>query len=171
MLSRKKQPMGSFCNKNMSKRYKQNCRTSTDGDFTCNKIFDGQGATVRATLTSTKYRVSPIVQGCLEIVYKLTVKIPLPKITHALISKYEEIFTANYCDPEEETIKGSFIGHNETMVRPKSSTSSKERKVGLPPQPRASQPKGNKDIRSIFYSEGNVKSTTKKANIDIIEIN
>ena len=82
---------------------------------------------------------------------------PVTKISHALISKYEEIFTANYCDPEEETIKGSFIGHNETMERPKSSTSSKKRKVGVPPQLQASQPKGNnKDIRSFFNSEGNV---------------
>ena len=130
------------------------------------------GATVRATLASTKYRVSPIVQGGLEIACKLTVKMPVTKISHALISKYEEIFTANYCDPEEETIKGSFIGHNETMERPKSSTSSKKRKVDVPPQLQASQPKGNnKDIRCFFNSEGNVKSTTKKANIDIIEIN
>ena len=127
------------------------------------KFLMDRGATVRATLTSTKYRVSPIVQGDLEIACKLTVKMPVKKISHARISKYEEIFTANYCDPEEETIKGSFIGHNETMERPKSSTSSKKRKVVVPPQPQASQ-------ASFFNSEGNVKSTTKKANIDIIEI-
>ena len=99
----------------------------------------------------------------------------MTKISHALISKYEQIFTANYCEPEEEIVKGSFIRHNETMERPTSSTSSKKRKVDLPPQPRASQPKdNNQDIRNFFNSDRKVKSTTKKAtseSTNIIEIN
>ena len=162
----------------MSKRYKQNCRTSTDGDFTCNKIFDGQGGggggvTVRATLTSTKYRVSPIVQGGPEIACKLTVKMPVTKISRALITKYEEIFTAKLLWSRGRTYLGFFYWTPwKPWNAPKSSTSSKKREVGVPPQPQASQPKGNnKDIRSFFNSEGNVKSTTKKASIDIIEIN
>ena len=57
----------------MSKRYKQNRGTSADGDFTCYQVFDRRGAKVRVFLTSTKYRVSPLVQGGLEISCKLVV--------------------------------------------------------------------------------------------------
>ena len=91
--------------------------------------------------------------------------------SNALIAKYEELFEANYCEPEEQVIKGSFIGQDKTIELPTPSTSkSKKIKVDLPPQ--ESQPKTTKDIRNFFNSNRRVKSTTtKNASTNVIEIN
>ena len=73
------------------------------------KFLMDRGAAVQATLTTTNYRRSPLVQGGLEIACKVTVRMAGTVRNHMLLERYMQLVTELYTEPEEEVVLGSFL--------------------------------------------------------------
>ena len=66
------------------------------------------GAVEQATLSTTHYRRSPLVQGGLEIACKVSVKMPGTIKNHQM-DRYFELVRSLYTGPKNEVILGSFL--------------------------------------------------------------
>lgn len=92
------------------------------------KFMLNGGATVTATLTSTSYRASPIVQGGLEIPCRVEVRMPSSTIKNkAIVEKYKEMLDVLYCEPDESVVIGCFL-HHETKIVDSNASIKKTRK-------------------------------------------
>ena len=75
------------------------------------KFLLDHGAAVTATLSSTLYWRSPLVQGCLKIPCVVNVKLIGTKKNKETLAKYLEIVQNNYTElsSDEDAIMGSFL--------------------------------------------------------------
>ena len=72
-----------------------------------------RGAIVKAIITCSFYRRSPLFQGGLEIPCMVTVSMPGTIQNHLLLDRYRELLTDLYCEPEDEVIIGNFLSPTE----------------------------------------------------------
>ena len=75
------------------------------------KFLLDRGATITATLSSTHYRRSPLVQGGLEIPCVVNTKLIGTKKNKEILAKYLEMVHAHYTEPssDEDVIMGSWL--------------------------------------------------------------
>ena len=73
------------------------------------KFILQKGAGVQATVTGKPYRVSPLIQGGLEVPCLVTVTVPGSIMNHLLIARYETLFGELYLEPKDEEIMGTFL--------------------------------------------------------------
>ena len=66
------------------------------------KFLLDRGAVIIATLNTTNYRRSPLVQGELEIACKVTVRMPGTIKNHMLMDRYLELVRTLYAEPKDE---------------------------------------------------------------------
>ena len=67
------------------------------------KFILDRGAKVTATLTSTNFRRSPLVQN-LEIACKVTVKVPATIKNNMILDQFKELVKDYYTEPTDEEI-------------------------------------------------------------------
>ena len=120
-----------------------------------------RGADVEAKLTSNHYCSSPIIQGGLEILCKVSIKMPATMLHRNLLMRYEEMVLHLYTEPEESIMMGSFVFDDIEESEPEINTSRKKRKKGLP-QAKGQIQARSRDIRSILTCLRKVQSTKKK---------
>ena len=113
---------------------------------------------MQATLTTTDYRQSPLVQGGLKITCKVTVKMVATVKNHMLIERYLQLVKTLYAEAKNEVILGSFLARLD--VPPKQIA--KKTKDPVPKK----KPKTNRDIRTMFAA----KSTTLKKKTESMSI-
>ena len=111
------------------------------------KFILQKGAGVQATVTGKPYRLSPLIQGGLEVPCPVTVTVPGSIMNHLLIGRYETLGEL-YLEPKYEEIMGTFLsiirendflGTNQcTPCEASSSTKNKKAKVR------------SRDIRDMF---------------------
>ena len=120
------------------------------------KFLLDRGASIKATLTRTNYRRSPLVQGGLEIACKVTVRMPGTVRNHLLLDRYTELVSTLYAEPKEEVIIGSYLvkGPAIEISLPKRKKKSKDLAAGQPKRPRR-----DGDIRTLF---ANAAAKTKR---------
>ena len=120
------------------------------------KIFIDRVAKITATLTSTHYRRSPLVQGGMEIPCKISASIPGTCQNLLLLERYKQLIKESYTEPENEEILGSFInveGSKEYQNHePKSRRKIEQKKL------KTVEVK-TKDIRGFFLPEENRNET------------
>ena len=95
------------------------------------KFLSDRGATVTATLTSTYYRISPLVLGGLEIPWKVEIRMPSTVKNKAIVKKYKEIVEMVYCEPDGKEAIGSFLHHGDEIVANAGNNSKKRRDAVL----------------------------------------
>ena len=123
-------------------------------------LFD-RGAVVQATLSTTHYKRSPLVQGGLEIACKVSVKMRETIKNHLLMDRYFELVISLYTESKNEVILGSFLRPLDVPCTPKSNA----RKIKVNAPVPAKKPKPNRDIRTMFQymkrknNETNIGST------------
>ena len=124
------------------------------------KYFLDRGAVVQATLSTTHYRRSPLVQGGLEIACKVSVKMPGTIKNHLLMDRYFELVRSLYTEPKNEVILGLFLSPIDVPCTPKSNARKKKVKTPVP----AKKPNPNRDVRTMFQhmkrknNETNIRS-------------
>ena len=126
------------------------------------KFLLDRGAVIIATLNTTNYRRSPLVQGGLEIACKVTVRMPGTIKNHMLMDGYLELVSTLYAEPKDEIILRSFLS---PLDVPCPSTNNEGRKKEKCPIPKKKQ-KPNRDIWIMFLqnvrrSENNTESRRK----------
>ena len=115
-----------------------------------------RGAIVKAIITCSFYRRSPLFQGGLEIPCMVTVSMPGTIRNHLLLDRYRELVTDLYCEPEDEVIIGNFLSLTEQapIERPQ-----KRKKIVSVPEKEKNQ---SNDIRLLFKrQEENNKNQDK----------
>ena len=110
------------------------------------KFLLDRGAVIIATLNTTNYRRSPLVQGGLEIACKVTVRMPGTIKNHMLMDRYLELVRKLYAEPKDEIILGSFLC---PLDVPCASANNEGRKKEICPIPKKNQ-KPNRDC--MFYT-------------------
>ena len=126
------------------------------------KFLLDRGAVVQATLSTTHYRRSPLVQGELKIACKVSVKKPGTIKDHILMDQYFELVRSLYTEPKNEVILGSFLRPVDVPCTLKSNARKKNVKTPV----LAKKAKPNCDIRTMFQhmkrknNETNIGSTT-----------
>ena len=68
-----------------------------------------RGAKVVATLSSTNYRRSPLVQGGLEIPCSVTIFMPGTLKNKEIIKTYKDMVDVLYTEPDGSVVVGSFV--------------------------------------------------------------
>ena len=131
------------------------------------KFLLDRGAVIIATLNTTNYRRSPLVQGGLEIACKVTVRMPGTIKNHMPMDRYLELARTLYAEPKDEIILESFLC---PLDVPCASTN-EGRKKGKCPIPKKKQ-NPNRDMRTMFLqnarrSENRRKSQDKNETIVI----
>ena len=127
------------------------------GNSSARKYLLHRGARVVATVTSTNYCVSPLVQGGLEIPCRVKIFMTLTLKNRAFINIYRNYVDVLYYEREESNIVGSFITgqENESAELP----NLPEENVFRKKTPKVSH---HKDIRS-FFSEGTLSLKLKSS--------
>ena len=111
------------------------------------KFLLDRGASIQATLTSSNYRRSPLVQGGLEIACKVTVKMAGTIKNHMLVEKYMQLVTELYVEPKEEVVLGSFlIKSREAIAQPVASKKKNDKGSAIPKK----KARPDRDIRTMF---------------------
>ena len=110
------------------------------------KFLLDRGAVIIATLNTTNYRRSPLVQRGLEIACKVTVRMPVTIKNHILMDRYLELVRTLYAEPKDEIILESFLC---PLDVPCTSTNNEGKKKGKCPVPKKNQ-KPNRDIQTMF---------------------
>ena len=108
-------------------------------------LFD-RGAVVQATLFTTHYRRSPLVQAGLKIVCKVSVKVPGTINNHLLMYQYFELVRSLYTETKTEVTLGLFLRPADVPCTPKNNARKKKVKTPVP----AKKPKPNRVIRAMF---------------------
>ena len=101
------------------------------------KFLLDRGAVVQATLSTTHYRRSPLVQGGLEIACKVSVKMPGTIKNHLLMDRYFELVRSLYTEPKNEVFLGSFLRPVDVPYTPKSNARKKKVKAPVPAKNRS----------------------------------
>ena len=68
------------------------------------KFILDRGAKLTAALTSTNFRLSPLVQESLEIARKVTEKIPATIKNHMILDRFKALVKDYYTEPTDEEI-------------------------------------------------------------------
>ena len=134
------------------------------------KFLLDRRARIEATLRSTHYRQSPLVQGGLEIPCTVNVLMMPTQLSKKLVDRYGELVESFYFEPLDSEIIGSFLQSDEEQAPGASSATcigknvclknSKKRKDGdCNVVCTISFTTGIKDIRSYFMHTSIVKST------------
>ena len=145
------------------------------------KFLLDRGARIEATLRSTHYRQSPLVQGGLEIPCTVKVSMMPTQLSKKLIDRYRELVKNFYFEPPDSEVIGSFLQSDEEKAPDAASATgsgknvcskkSKKRKGGDRNVCTISSTMGIKDIRSYFKHTSIVKSTPiNRSNKDTIAI-
>lgn len=92
------------------------------------KFILDRGARITATLTSTNYRRSPLVQGGLEIACEVTVRMPATIKNHMILDRYKELLNDYYIEPKDEEILGNFLALSTTNASPPEKETAPKRK-------------------------------------------
>ena len=129
------------------------------------KFLLDRGTKVRAPLTGTHYRRSPLFQGVLEILCLVTVTIPGSIKGNILIQRYQQMIEELYCAPKKEMIMGSFL---EQMVPTEDEPRPKKKKTTSTTK-KTEKPKGCKDIRNFFQNAGRPRSNKDSTRTIIID--
>ena len=117
------------------------------------KFLLDRGAILTATLTTTLYRASPIIQGGLEIPCKVEVCMPSNTIKDkAIVEKYKEMIDFLYRDPEDTTAIGSFL-FPETSIVLKSKETRKMKKTREYKDAGKAGKDQYQDIRTLFKKQ------------------
>ena len=120
------------------------------------KFLLDRGATVTATLTSTSYRRSPLVQGGLEIPCLVQARMIGTQINKIVLSKYLAMVNDTFVepDPDEMIIVGTFLQEepdvaveNSEALSPAPPRKENKKKKKSDPPPRS------KDIRDLFKQQ------------------
>ena len=126
------------------------------------KFLMDREASMKATLTTTNYRRSPLVQGGLEIACKVTVRLPGTVKNHLLMDIYSELVTALYAEPKEEVVLGSFLIKSFDAVLPSNGSRNKKEK-NLPRSCPSKKPRMDGDICVMFAA---AKARTEKVQME-----
>ena len=129
------------------------------------KFLLDRGTKVRAQLTGTHYRRSPLFQGVLEIPCLVTVTIPGSIKGNILIQRYQQMVEELYCAPKKEMIMGSFL---EQMVPTEDEPRPKKKKITSTTK-KTEKPKGCKDIRYFFQNAGRPRSNKDSTRTIVID--
>ena len=120
-----------------------------------------RGAKVTATLRSTNFRLSPLVQGGLGIACKVTVKLPATIKDYMILDRFKELVNDYYTEPTDEEILGSFLA---IILRMNHAISKKKEKRS---NPEINVP----DIREMFRRQAeNGEQNERKDNNNVIAI-
>ena len=135
------------------------------------KFLLGRGANVSAKLTSTHYRISPLVQGGIEIPCVETVSMPGTMINQLLMERYKQLVETFCTEPKEEEILGTFLQLENTGEQDLAPVAPKQKKKPkFPPE----SDKNQKDIQSYFPAtprKATKQPETKKAkSLNVITI-
>ena len=119
------------------------------------KYLLGRGAIVKAIITCSYYRRSPLFQGGLEIPCMVTVRMPGTIRNHLLLDRYRELVTDLYCEPEDEVIIRNSLSPTEQapIERPQ-----KRKKIVSVPEKEKIQ---SNDIRLLFKRQEKNKNQDK----------
>ena len=79
------------------------------------KYLLDRGATLKAVITCSCYRLSPLFQGGLEILCSVTVSMPGTIRNNLLLDQYTKLVTELYCEPKDEIIVGNFLSPTEQV--------------------------------------------------------
>ena len=79
------------------------------------KYLLDRDATVKAVITCSYYRRSPLFQGGLEIPCSVTVSMPGTIRNNLLLDRYRELVTELYCESKDEIIIGNFLSPTEEV--------------------------------------------------------
>ena len=121
------------------------------------KYFMDKGAIAVAQLMGVHYRRSPLIQGGLEILCKITVTISRTVSNLFCMEKYKDIVTDYYIEPKSEETMGSFIQatNDAPLLVP---ASPKKKKL----EKEKTDDAKCKDIRGFFSRETKQERTKKK---------
>ena len=118
-----------------------------------------RGATVTATLTSERYRRSPLVQEGLKIPCKVSAIMPGTVSNLLVLEKYWQLVEDLYTEPKNEEIFGSFLHAIVTDQRPPPAKKNTKIKKAVP-----SKVPEHRDVRSFFgNATRQLKSVTKNS--------
>ena len=140
------------------------------------KFLLQRGTLIEATLCSTLYRRSPLVQGGLEIPCKVTIRMPDTIKNRNLIGKYKEMIELLYIEPDSSSTLGSFLyadigdEHSEETESKRAKPPSCARKVK---RKKNSDDVKVKDIRSFFVKNmppNKTKSSQECSTSKVVEL-
>jgi len=129
------------------------------------KFLLDRGAKITATLRSTNYRRSPLVQGGLEIPCSVKVMMMPTQLNKRLVNRYKDLVESFYFEPPDNDTIGSFLQMEDDAISITASTkttsngeksSTKKTKTIIHEKDEVAV----KDIRSFFKKTKTVKSTT-----------
>ena len=123
------------------------------------KFYLDRGASMHVELTSRHYRRSPLVQGGMEIVCSVIMKMPATLRNTKITEKYLEMVKEKYAEPNEEEILGCYVNGIPNPIATMASNQ-KQTKEKYQPQIKKST---QHDIRDMFAKK-------KAKNADVIEI-
>ena len=96
------------------------------------KFLINRGARIQATLTSTHYRRSPLVRGCLEIPCEITVQVTNGDHRKELLERYEILLNDLYLEPVTDDVVGCFLEVETILEAPEAqNVVTKKKKVEL----------------------------------------
>ena len=110
------------------------------------KFLLDRGALVKATITSHKYRRSPLVQGGLEIPCMILATLTGSHVNGKIIQRFQEITTKVYKEPDNPVYIGSFLTEPDDILPPVEKKPKKKKSE----QAHAATTGTTRDIRSIL---------------------
>ena len=124
------------------------------------KYILDRGARVYAVLTSTKYCVSSLVQGGLEIPCRVEIHMPSTVKNRELIGIYEKYVDTLYYPQEKTNIAGSFV-ESSAGIESMEANNSKGRESKKRKNNETTNASSSKDIRAFCEKRRTVSSTKK----------
>ena len=126
------------------------------------KYLLDRGATVKAVITCSYYRRSPLFQGGLKIPCSVTVSMQGTIRNNLLLDRHRELVTELYCEPKDEIIIGNFILPTEQV--PIERPQKRQKRVSVPEKETIQC----KDIRFLFrWQEENNKNQDKNKETNV----
>ena len=116
-----------------------------------------RGAKVVATLSSTSYRRSPLVQGDLEISGSVTIFMLETLKNKEIIKMYKYMVDALYTQPDGSVVVGSFVHHSTDIPLKPQTKKRKQKSVERLPTAKETEDTQIKDIRSFFFKNNSTK--------------
>jgi len=91
------------------------------------KFLLDRGAKITATLRSTNYRRSPLVQGGLEIPCSVKVMMMPTQLNKRLVNRYKDLVESFYFEPPDNDTIGSFLQMEDDAISITASTKNGEK--------------------------------------------
>ena len=148
-------------------------------------FFLDRGATITATLSSTHYRRSPLVEGGLEIPCAVNTNLIGTKKNKEILAKYLEMVQTHYTEPssDENVIMGSFLAmsvnedantanRKDCTKCPNKGKNKSLKNVTIPNPKPSSDIKKNREYQREKLTpetEGNVPSNAIKSDLIVID--